>query len=177
MMRNKYTIEFENLMRNKAIDHSFDELYKIAKRKYKITRSQLMQYLSKRKIRYKDYMTGRVRQMGLNYQIGCEYVKNDGMVLVKIAKDKWEYKQRLLYMKYHNCELTSDDYIIFLNQDRTDFSKENLAKVTRHESAFLSNQQMFSKKRELTKLGIDTAKLMIKIKDLPNKKSCDILKA
>ena len=103
--------------------------------------------------------------MGKDFKIGSEYVKNDGMTLIKVDKDKWIYKQRYLYMQYHNCTLTNDDFIIFLNQDRTDFSKNNLMKVSRRECAITSNQKMFSKDRNLTKLGVYTAKLMIKCKE------------
>ena len=70
-----------------------------------------------------------------------------------------------MYEKYHNCKLTNDDFIVFLNQDRNDFSKENLKRITRRESSILSNQKMFSKDKDLTNLGILTAKLMIKSKN------------
>ena len=168
-MRNKYTKEFENLMISGAKTKTFDELYEIARRKYPITKSQLRQYFSKRKIRYVGYMPTRARNMGIVYEIGSEYVKNDGMTLVKVARDKWIYKQRLMYMQYHNCTLTNDDFIIFLNHDRTDFSKNNLMKVSRRESTIIANQKLFSKNKELTKLGVYTAKLMIKVKESEEK--------
>ena len=102
--------------------------------------------------------------MGDKIPIGSEYRRSDGMILVKISKNKWQYKNRLMYEKYHNCKLTNDDFIVFLNQNRNDFSKENLKRITRRESSILTNQKMFSKHKDLTNLGILTAKLMIKSK-------------
>ena len=91
-----------------------------------------------------------------------------GMIKVKVGQpSQWEHKQRVMYKKYHNCELTRDDFIIFLNQDRNDFSKENLFKVSRRESAMLAGvRKMTSTNKELTKLGILTARLMLKAKEV-----------
>ena len=175
-MRNKYSLEFEQEMVELATTHTLDELLVIAKTKYgyDITKKQLRLYLSKRKIRYKDFDYERflrTRNAGDNYPIGSERIKSDGMSQVKIAKDKWEYKQRYIYSQYYGVELTSDDYIIFLDQDKTNFDINNLAKITRRESSIIANQQMFSKNPEITKLGINIAKLMIKIKEKKNERS------
>jgi len=167
-MRNKYTKEFENKIIKLAPTHTISQLLKIANKDYKVTKTQLRQYLSKRNIIYKDYNNNKARLMGNKVPVGIERVKPDGMVQVKIAPNKWEYKQRLIYSKYHNIELTSNDYIIFLDQDRTNFNIDNLMRVSRHESSILSNQKMFSKDKEVTKLGILTSKLMIKIKEMEN---------
>lgn len=173
MIRNKYSIEFEKEMYEKASSKNFLELLDIANKKYNynITKSQLMKYLSKRNIKYKDYNNKMVRDMGDKVPIGTEYTKPDGMVLVKIAKNKWEYKQRLLYQKYHNVKLTTDDFIIFLDQDRTNFSKKNLGRISRKEAGYMVNQKMFSKNSEVTKTGILATKFWYKIKDKEKKLS------
>lgn len=173
-MRNIYSEEFENEMQTIASFKKFDELFEIAIKKYKynITKKQLKSYLSKRKIRYKDFdyaRSKRTKNAGDNYPIGSERTKSDGMVQIKIAKDKWEYKQRYIYKKYYNCELTSDDYIIFLDHNRNNFDINNLMKINKRESAILANQQLFSKDQEITKTGIQIAKLMIKLKAKENK--------
>lgn len=164
-MRNKYTNEFENKMKLLAPTHTLNELLKIAQKDYIITKTQLHQYLSKRNIIYKDYNEKKVRNMGGNVPIGTERIKPDGMIQVKVSPSKWEYKQRLIYSKYYNVKLTSDDYIIFLDQDRTNFDITNLKRISRRESSILSNQKMYSKNKDLTELGILTAKLMIKTKE------------
>lgn len=172
-MRNKYTNKFENDMIILAPFYTLNELLKFAKKQYKtITKKQLQSYLSKRKIRYKDYNADMVRgNQGNNVPIGNERIKPDGMVQVKIAKDRWEYKQRLIYSQYHNVKLTSDDYIIFLDQDRTNFDINNLERVSRRESSIIANKELFFKNSNLTKAGIDVAKLIIKTKEIDNEQN------
>lgn len=170
-MRNKYSKEFEDDMFKLAVNNDFNSLLKIAKTKYKynITKKQLRLYLSKRKIRYKNYNSNMIRNMN-KIPIGTEYTKPDGMILVKVSKDKWKYKQRLIYEQYYNVKLTSDDYIIFLDQNRTNFDINNLRKITRRESSIVANQGLFFKKAQLTETGIEVAKLIIKTKDKIYKK-------
>lgn len=173
-MRNKYSKKFEDEMRKKAPSKTILQLLKIANDKYNysITKKMLMNYLSRREIRYKDYNPHKSRLMSLKVPIGTEYVKSDGMILVKTAPDKWKYKQRLIYENYYGVQLTSNDYIIFLDQDRTNFNISNLKRITRHESSVLANQKIFSKNPEITNLGIDVARLIIetKRKNKKNKK-------
>lgn len=166
-MRNKYSIEFEEDMYRLATNNSLDDLLKVAKSKYRydITKKQLQSYLSKRKIRYKGYDINKVRDMGSDYPIGYEYIKPDGMILVKVAKDKYKYKQRLIYEQYYGVELTDDDYIIFLDQSRTNFDINNLRKITRRESSIVANQGLFFNESALTETGIEVAKLIIRAKD------------
>lgn len=166
-MRNKYSKEFETEIVLLAPTHTLSELLDIVKNKYQyqITVHQLRQYLSKRNITYKDYDFKKVRSMGDKIPIGTEYTKPDGMVQVKVAPNKWEYKQRLIYSKHYNVKLTTDDYIIFLDQDRTNFDISNLKRVSRHESAIVANQKMFSNNPVATETGIQVAKLMIKCKE------------
>lgn len=171
-MRNKYSKQFEKEMEALAPQKTIRELLEVARctYNYEITLDQLRKYLSKRQIRYKDYFPSKVRQMGLNKPIYSEFKKPDGMTLVKIASNKWEYKQRYIWTKYYNEELTDNDYIIFLDQDRTNFNIDNLKKITRRESSILSNQKIFSQDPEGTKAGILTAKLIIQVKEMRNKK-------
>ena len=103
--------------------------------------------------------------MGDKVPIGSERVKSDGMIQVKVSPDKWEYKQRLIYSKYHNVKLTSDDFIIFLDQDRNNFDISNLKRVTRRESSIMANEKIFSHCSLATKTGIFVAKLIIKTKE------------
>lgn len=171
-MRNKYSKEFEEIMIDLAPTTTLDRLlwYAYSQFGYELSKNQLRQYLSKRNIKYKDFNDKKVRSMGKKVPIGTEYIKNDGMTLIKISENKWEYKQRYIYSQYYNIELTKDDYIIFLDQDRTNFDINNLVKISRHESAILSNQKIFSKNSEITKTGIEVAKLMIKLKESKNGK-------
>jgi len=167
-MRNKYSKEFEDEMIALAPTNELTKLFWVARCKYNypITKTQLRQYLSKRNIIYKNYNINKKRNMGDKLPIGSERVKSDGMIQVKVDKNRWQYKQRLIYSKYYNVELTSDDYIIFLDQDRTNFDINNLKRISRHESSILSNQKIFSKNPDATETGIQIAKLMIKLKEM-----------
>lgn len=169
-MRNKYSKEFENEMYNISKEKTFDELYNITinKYKYEISKKSLQKYLSKRSIRYKDYHYSKVRKMSNEKPLYSERIKDDGMIQVKIAPRKWEYKQRYIYSQYYGVELTDDDYIIFLDQDRTNFDIKNLKRVSRRESSIVANQKMFSKNPIATETGIQVAKLMIKLKEIKN---------
>ena len=164
-MRNKYSLEFEKKMQQLAKDKTLNELLEIAQQEYDITKKQLRQYLSKRQIRYKDYDETKINKTPIGLDIGTEYVKDDGMTLIKISKGKWQYKQRYIYEQYYNVKLSSDDYIIFLDQNRNNFDINNLKRITRHECSILSNQKMFSHDKEVTETGILVAKLMIKAKN------------
>lgn len=166
-MRRKINPELKEYCSNNS-NLTIDELLPLVNKKFKehYTRLSLQKYLIRNKIPYKYSNFKRSNNNCYKKPIGTEYTKSDGMVLVKIAKNKWEYKQRLIYMKHYGVKLTNDDYIIFLDQDRTNFNINNLRRITRRESSILINQKIFSKKPEATELAIQIAKLMIKIKDM-----------
>lgn len=169
-MKNKYNTyskEFDNYVREKAKVMKKEELYNHIIKKYNlnISKDSFQHYLLRRNIRCIDYDKTKATKMP-KYQIGYERIRSN-MTEIKIAQPNvWESKQRYLYKKYHNCDLTSDDYIIFLNQDRNDYSKDNLIKISRKESAMISGvRKLVSKDKELTKLGILIARLMLKAKE------------
>lgn len=166
-MRNKYSEQFEQEMRRIASKKTLQQLLQIANDKYNylITKSNLQQYLSKRKIRYKDYNPKKIRPMGEKIPIGTEYVKPDGMTLVKVAPNKWKYKQRVIYENYYGVQLTSNDYVIFLDQDRNNFDINNLKLITRKESAILSNMDLFSKNSVATEVGLQAVRLINKARE------------
>lgn len=166
-MRRKYNKDLIEWLNNNASKYIVDELVPIVNKKYKetYTRVQLQRLLVRNKIEYKYKNENKSHNMS-KLPIGTEYVKSDGMVLVKVDKNEWKYKQRLIYEQYYNVKLNEDEYVIFLDQDRTNFNINNLKKVTRRESSILANQQIFSKIPEATRTGIQIAKLMIKMNEL-----------
>ena len=100
-----------------------------------------------------------------NLPIGTERVKDRDRIYVKVAKNKWIYKQRYIYEQYHKVKLTSNDFIVFLDGDKTNFNIDNLYKITRYEAAHLGNICAHSKSKDVRRVSIDVAKLMVKIKD------------
>lgn len=170
-MRNKYTKEFENFIRGNASKYTKEELIQIIQDKFNIKISQdgLRRYLNRHQIEYRwtNYNKSNKRNV-LKCPIGTERITSEG-VFVKVAQpDKWRRKSRVMYEKYHNCELKDNEYIVFLNQNNNDFRKENLIKSSQKEIAYLHNYETFSKNQKLTKLALLSAKLMIKSKEKLN---------
>ena len=166
-MRNKYSKEFEKEMYKKAPNKTIEKLLDIATNKYgyNITKDMLMQYLSKREIRYKGYNPNKAKAMGNIIPIGTEYTKPDGMVLVKVKPNKWKYKQRYLYEQYHKVELPKDIMVIFLDGDRTNFNIDNLMAVSTPEYNCIKNKDLLSQNGMATKTAILGARLYYKIKE------------
>ena len=61
-------------------------------------------------------------------------------------RDKYVLKNRYLYEQYHNETLCSDDMIIFLDSDNTNFSKKNLYKMKRSTHALMFNHRLYDVK-------------------------------
>ena len=103
--------------------------------------------------------------------VGSERVNVDGYAEIKVAEPKkWRLKHRVLYEKYHDIKLNRNDVVIFADGDRTNMSKENLSLITRQELLKLNKMNLIKSDRELTKTGINVAKLIIKIEDLNKNK-------
>ena len=99
-------------------------------------------------------------------EIGSERVGVDGYIEVKTAKySRWQLKQRVMYEKYHNVKLTSDDMIIFADQNKLNFEKDNLILISKRKSLTMATNKLFFKDKELTKTGVNIAELIIKINE------------
>ena len=164
--RRKYNKELINWLNNNAKNYIVEDLVKLVNNKFNetYTKLELQKLLVRNKISYKYTNKNKSHNMS-KLPIGYEYTKSDGMVLVKIGRNEWIYKQRLIYEQHHKVKLNSDEYVIFLDQDRTNFNINNLKVVTNRESSILSNQKIFSSIPELTETGIQVAKLIIKTKE------------
>ena len=65
-------------------------------------------------------------------KVGSERINGDGYVEVKIDKsNKWKLNQRVMYEKYHNIKLMPDDVVIFADQNKLNFEKDNLILVSK----------------------------------------------
>ena len=165
-----YDDEVYQFLLNNAHKYTIKQLVKLIKQKFNIEleNKKLAQYCIKMHIKYK-YEKINKSHSNKPTQIGTIVTKSDGNYLkIKTDNHKWEYLQRKVYEKYHNVKLKDDEYVIFLNQNRRDFRKENLKVVTRQESAILSNDSLCTSNIELTELACLTAKLKSTIKLLKN---------
>ena len=167
VMRRKFNPEMRDYLKKHGKEHILKEWVNILNDRYNenFTLKNIQQYFFRHSIEYKAENPKRHNNNIFKRPIGAERVRKDGMVQVKVAHNKWDFKQRVIYEQFYGVKLTSDDYIIFLDQDRTNFDISNLKRVSRHESSILSNQKIFSKDPNVTELGIDVAKAIIKTKD------------
>ena len=99
-------------------------------------------------------------------EIGSEKVGVDGYIEVKTAKySRWQLKQRVMYEKYHNVKLTSDDMIIFADKNKLNFEKDNLILMSKRKLLIMNKNNLIFNDKELTKTGVNIAELMIKINE------------
>lgn len=161
----QYLIDFNGKL---TIDELLPKVNKKFKENY--TRLQLQKYLVRNKIPYKYTNKNKIREMGKNIPIGTEYTKPDGMVMIKVSKNKWVYKQRLIYEKHYGVNLKNNEYVIFLDGNRNNFKINNLMLLTNKEAGYLGafkvNDSIDIKNKNVIKTEIAIAKLMIKAKEL-----------
>lgn len=87
-----------------------------------------------------------------------------GYIEVKVAEPNvWELKHRVMYEKYYNIKLTSNDTIIFLDQNRFNFSKDNLYRLTRAELLRYNRDGLYTDNQEITLSAALLAKLKTKV--------------
>lgn len=154
-------------LENNAKDYTARELVGILKEKFDVDfiLKHLQQYLVRHDIAYK-YEQPYKSHSNRGLPIGSERTKADGMVQVKVAPKKWEYKQRLIYEQYHNVKLKENEYVVFLDQNRNNFDIDNLQVLTAKESGFMANEKLFSKDKLATETGILATKLYYKTKEM-----------
>lgn len=129
------------------------------------TLKELQHYFVRHHIPIKYEMENR-RNNAIALPIGSERIKSDGMHQIKIGEHKWINKQRYLYEQHYNVKLRNDEYVIFLDQDKTNFDINNLKVISRKESAYMISKDLFSKDKNVTNLGIAVAKHHYKIKEV-----------
>lgn len=67
-----------------------------------------------------------------------EFIDKDGFVCYRFDRRKYTTKHRYIYQIEHNCKLTPNEVIIFLDGNNRNFSVDNLYKVTRGELVLLN---------------------------------------
>lgn len=171
-MRRKYNVKLISWLKDNAKNYTVKEIIPLVNKKFKETYNDksIRKLFYSNKIEYKYECKQRSYNNAYKKPIGTEYVRSDGMTLVKTGKNEWKYKQRLIYEQHYGIELSSDMYVIFLDQDRNNFDINNLRAVSNHESCILSNQKLFSKNPVATETGILIAKNIIKTKTLEKRK-------
>ena len=105
-------------------------------------------------------------------KVGSERITVDGYTEIKVAEpNKWRLKHRVMYEKYHNVELDPKQLVIFADRDKSNMSKENLLLVDNNQLLVLNHNKLINEDAELTKVGVNVANLIIKIKESKKKVS------
>ena len=106
----------------------------------------------------------------LEKPIGSERVDKKGYTLVKTkVPNTWEYKQRVIWKEIHG-EIPNKHIIIFADGDKSNFDINNLICVSRNELRQLNLHKLKKDDAELTKTGLNIAKIMIKLAELKKEK-------
>lgn len=106
----------------------------------------------------------------LEKPIGSERVDKKGYTLVKTkVPNTWEYKQRVIWKEIHG-EIPDKHIIIFADGDKSNFDVDNLICVSRNELRQLNLHKLKKDDAELTKTGLNIAKIMIKLAELKKEK-------
>lgn len=152
-----------NYISDNKID--YNKIKKDVKEKfnYEIVGRQIYSYLRKRMD-----LSNLLRKD--SEKIGYEFQK-EGIWYVKIKNDKFKktsqnsmMKNRYLYEKYNNCKLNEDDIILHLDNDKNNFEKDNLVKITRKELGIMNGNKFHKLENiDLKKCAILYSKIKCKL--------------
>lgn len=103
-------------------------------------------------------------------ELFSERLDKDGYTIIKIAEpNKWMRKHRWIY-EQKNGKIPEDSTIIFADGNKDNFNIENLVLVSRAELAILVRCRLISSVPELTKTGLNIAKIKIKLAEIRKEK-------
>ena len=103
-------------------------------------------------------------------ELYSERLDKDGYILIKIAKpNKWVRKHRWIYEQKFGA-IPENCVILFTDGDKTNLDVDNLICVTREELKVLNKCRLISSVPELTKTGLNIAKIKIKLAELRREK-------
>ena len=100
-----------------------------------------------------------------NYkQVGEERIDKYGYVQIKVAEPNvWDLKHRAIYREHYG-EIPDGHNIIFADGNKMNFDIDNLIAVSKSEMFILNNNNLRFEDKELTKVGVNIAKVIDKAK-------------
>ena len=103
-------------------------------------------------------------QAPINHKpVGSERIDLDGYTLIKVSEPNvWKLKHRVVWEKA-NGPIPKNYTVIFLDGDKSNTDINNLALVSRNELLIINQRGLLKKDKELSKVGINIAKLQSKI--------------
>lgn len=107
--------------------------------------------------------------------VGSERIDRDGYTLIKISNEggmwqRWALKHRVVWEKHYKMKVPKGSVIIFADGDKSNLDIENLICVSRNELRVLNQCRLISSVPELTKTGLNVAKIRIKLAELRKEK-------
>jgi hypothetical protein len=92
-----------------------------------------------------------------------ERIKTDGYVYIKVKEPSvWVLKHRYIYEKEYG-EIPKGYNVIFADGDKTNFNLDHLIPVKHELNSFMSLKHLYFNNAELTKTGINIAKMLLKL--------------
>ena len=194
---NKYTNEMIEFLKEVTPQKTYKEITELFNRRFNldVTAEKIKSLLSRKKIHtgtkgclYKKgsvpWNKGVYGYMGANKTsfkkghkpknwkpVGSERVDTEGYTLIKIAEPrKWVLKHRIIWEEHYKMKVPFGQVIIFGDGDKTNFNIENLICVSRKELRVLNKCSLIKKDLELTKTGLNVAKIRIKLAELKKEK-------
>ena len=96
--------------------------------------------------------------------IGTESITKGGYIKVKVGEpNKWKLKQRYIY-EQHYGEIPNNCNVIFADKNIRNFDINNLVLVSKAEMLILNKNKLIFEDKELTKVGVNIAKVIDKAK-------------
>lgn len=194
---NKYTNEMIEFLKEVTSGKTYKEITEIFNKKFNlnVTAEKIKSLLSRKKIctgtkgcLYKKgsvpWNKGKKGYMGANRTsfkpgnipanwkpVGSERIDTEGYTLIKIAEPrKWALKHRIIWEEFHKKKVPRGSVIIFADGDKSNFNIENLICVSRKELRVLNKCSLIKNEAELTKTGLNIAKIRIKLSELRREK-------
>jgi hypothetical protein len=199
-MKRKYTDDIIDFLREIAPGKTYKEIAEIFNKKYDLgmTVDKLSSLLSRKKINtgtlrrfkknYIPWNKGKKGYMGANktsfkkdhkpknwLPVGSERINDEGYTLIKVSNEnsmwqRWALKHRVVWEQYHKKKIPKGAVIIFADGDRSNLDIDNLICVTRNELKVLNKCRLISSVPELTKTGLNIAKIKIKLAEIRKEK-------
>lgn len=97
-------------------------------------------------------------------EVGSERIIRDGYIEIKVAEPNvWDLKHRVIYREHYG-EIPDGHNIIFADGNKMNFDIDNLIAVSKSEMLILNNNNLRFEDKELTKVGVNVAKVIDKAK-------------
>ncbi|BEO93630.1 HNH endonuclease signature motif containing protein [Fusobacterium nucleatum] len=196
----KYTDDIIDFLREIAPGKTYKEIVEIFNKKYDLdmTTKKLSSLLGRKKIKtgttgcfrkgFIPWNKGKKGYIGANKTsfkkgnkpknwrpIGSERINDEGYTLIKVSNEggmlkRWALKHRVVWEQHHKKKIPKGSVIIFADGNKNNLNIENLICVTRNELKVLNRCRLISSVPELTKTGLNVAKLKIKLEELRKEK-------